>query len=101
MGAGGELMYVCGGLCVCSLVGDVVRQLCVCKRCVFVYGVIWVFGGFMCEGAIRECVVERVCGWELWLNVGGCWQAWAETFKIKDTHGQELEPWKAQLIRGW
>lgn len=28
-GCWGRIIYVCGGLCVCSIVGDVVRQLCV------------------------------------------------------------------------
>lgn len=50
---------------------------------------------------MRECVVESVCGGELWLYVGGCWQAWVDTLKIKDTYGQKIEQWKAQLIEGW
>lgn len=50
---------------------------------------------------MREDVVKGVCGWGLWLCVGSCWQARAETFKIKDPHGQEIEQWAAQLIGGW
>lgn len=54
-----------------------------------------VLGGFMCEWVVRECVCWRVCV----ERSCGCWQAWADPFKIKDTYGQKREQWKTQPLQ--
>lgn len=42
-----------------------VRVVCMCRGlCV------GVLGGFMCEWVVRVCVLESMCGKELWLLAG-------------------------------